>query len=160
MSLKDLIFQKGGIGVSMSRSETVERFNPLIKRHMELNHYYTSAIRQLDDAEITARLSELQRTARMDVGKMMETVFSAGGTAYNGVELEPEAFSVDRDEDTMLFQLQELEENLQDALDDDLKLDHQIRSKAILEVVRTHSQERLNDLRGWTRGRRRPMPTQ
>lgn len=160
MSLKDLIFQKGGIGQSLSRQDTIDRLNPLIKQHMELNHAHNAVIGALSDADLAAALSAEQRIARMDVGKMMETVFSAGGVAYNGVELEPASYHLGDTDDDMLFELLDRETALRDAVDAEFKLDgleHQIRTKAILNNVLTHSQQRLDLLKTATKRRRRPV---
>ena len=156
MALKDLIFNKGGIGVSMTREETVERLNPLIKQHMELNHGYAYVTGHLREAKIGDQLNRLQKTARVDVGKLMETVFSAGGVAYNGVELEPDAYDLGDDDDTMLFALRDQEEALRDALAEEMDLNHHIRTLATLKLVHQHSQERLDYLKTITRKRRRP----
>jgi hypothetical protein len=155
MSLKDLIFQKGGIGVSMSREETIERLNPLIKQHMKLNHAYNDVIARLSDRAIADELAAQQRTARMDVGKLMETVLSAGGLAYNGVDLEPDSVHLGDDDDTMLFALRDLEETFLKTVSDASTPDHQIRSKAILGVVENNSRQRFSVLKDHTNRRRR-----
>jgi hypothetical protein len=155
MSLKDLIFQKGGIGVSISRAETVARLNPLIKQHMMLNHAYNNAIARLDDRAIADELAAQQRTARMDVGKLMETVFSAGGQAYNGVDLEPDTFYLGDHDDDMLFALRDQEEAFLQMVSDALTPDHQIRSKAILGVVENNSRQRFSILKHYTNRRHR-----
>ena len=154
MSLKDLIFQKGGIGVSLSRQETVERLNPLIQEHMALNHTYAYAINHTSEAEVSERLASFQKKARVDVGKLMETVLSAGGVAYNGVDMEPEDYTLN--DDNLLFELRDREKAWQDRLNDELsEHNHQIRTKAVLTLLRDNSAERLDYLRGLTRARRR-----
>ena len=155
MSLKDLIFQKGGIGQSLSRQDTIDRLNPLIKQHMELNHAHNAVIGALSDADLGAALSAEQRIARMDVGKLMESVFSAGGVAYNGVELEPSSYHLGDTDDDMLFELLDRETALRDAEFKLNGLEHQIRTKAILSNVLTHSQQRLDLLKTATKRRRR-----
>jgi hypothetical protein len=159
MGLKDLIFNKGGIGPSLSRRETIERLNPLIRQHMELNLYYNFVIDHITDPTVAASLSDLQKVARADVGKMMETVFSCGGVAFNGVELEPADYTLDGDDDAMLFALRDHEESFSETIEADLELDHQIRTKAILNLVLTNSQKRLNVLKTLTKRRRRPQST-
>lgn len=159
MSLKDLIFQKGGIGVSMSREETVERLNPLIEQHMAINHGYNFAINNLSESTVADALSGHQRIARMDVGKMMETVLSCGGVAYNGVDMEPSDFNLGDNDDAVLFSLHDQERDFSHALQEELKLGHQIRSKAILNVVLSNSQKRYQYLKEATMRRRRPAPS-
>lgn len=155
MSLKDLIFQKGGIGVSMSREETVERLNPLIEQHMKLNHAYNDAIARLSDRTIADELATQQRTARMDVGKLMETVLSAGGLAYSGTDLEPGDVHTGDGDDEMLFTLRDQEEAFLKMVSDASSPDHQMRSKAILGVVENNSRQRFSVLKDHTNRRRR-----
>ncbi len=158
MSLKDLIFQKGGIGVSMSRRETVERLNPLIKQHMALNHGHNFVVAHLGARAVADDLAALQKVARVDVGKLMETVFSCGGVAYNGVDLEPEDFHLGDDDDAMLFELLDREQAFLQALTEELTQPHQIRTKAVLTLLQTNSQQRVTYLKEQTRRRRRkPM---
>ena len=158
MALKDLIFQKGGIGKAMSRQETVERLNPLIEQHMALNHYHNYVIEHTGEADIAERLATLQKRARMDVGKIMESVFSAGGVAYNGVAMDPEDFRLSEDDNEMLFDLFDRERAFRETLEDELELDHQIRTQAILNNVLANSNERLNFLKDITKRRRRTRP--
>ncbi|MDX1546681.1 MAG: hypothetical protein R3247_06820 [Rhodothermales bacterium] len=155
MSLKDLIFQKGGIGVSMSRQETIERLNPLIERHMALNHRYHNALGHLGRADVAEPLRALLKIARVDVGKLAETVLSAGGVPYNGVAMEPSDYPAEGDDDAVLAALLDEETAWQDTLLDALQADHQIRTAAVLSLLRDNSRDRLDLLKQATRGRRR-----
>ncbi len=160
MSLKQLIFNKGGIGPSLSRQETIDRLNPITRKHAELNHYYQHIIRRTDDAAHAAGLERLQRTARADAGKLRESIFSAGGTGYNGVDLEPEQFDLGNDPIEALIKLHNRENSFREEVDDALALDdppHRIQSRAILQNVSTHSSERLDYLKEQTRGHRRSI---
>jgi hypothetical protein len=145
-SLKELIFNKGGIGKSLSRQETVERINPLIREHIALNHQYNYVIRTIGDPEVAERLEQFQKIARVDVGKLAEVVFSAGGTAYSGVDMEPDDFNLGNDPAEMIRRLLEAEQRFLQQVADELTLNHQIRTKATLNLVRQHSQERLHYL--------------
>ena len=155
-SLKELIFNKGGIGKSLSRQETVERINPLIREHIALNHQHDYVIRTIGDAEIAERLEQFQKIARVDVGKLAEVVFSAGGTAYSGVDMEPDDFNLGTDPAEMIHRLLEAEQRFLQLVNDELKLNHQIRTKATLNLVRQHSEERLRYLQEVAR--RYPKP--
>lgn len=150
-----LLFNRGGIGPSMSRAETVERINPLIEQHMRLNRHYDVAIDMLQDTQIADRLRAFQKTARADVGKLGETVLSAGGVAYNGVELRDVTFDVGDDDTDALFTLRDREQALHDAVTAELDNNHQMRTRAILEVVQGNSAERLDYLKGVTKSRHR-----
>lgn len=156
--IKKLLFQKGGIGRSLSREETIERLNPLTKALIELNHYHNYVIAHVSEPSVAAELEQLQRRARADVGKFNETIFSAGGVAYNGTDLEPEDFTLSADDDEMLFQLLDHERAFKEqvAAEFDLEpLEHQFRTQAVLMNVRTNSQARLNYLKEITKKRRR-----
>jgi hypothetical protein len=155
----NFLLNKGGAGVSISRSETVERLNPIIRRHIELNHYYDHAIGDAAGRDVSARLEEYQKTARADVGKLAESVYSAGGVAFTGTDLDPDAYRLQGDPDEVLFGLQEQEASLLEALADELKVRHHIRTLAILGNVRTNAQARLNYLKEATRGRKRAART-
>ena len=160
MGLKEIIFNKGGIGPSLTREQTVERLNPIIRRHAELNHYYQHVIRHSPDETIASELEGLQKTARQDAGKLRESVFSAGGTAYSGTDLEPDQFDLGDDFVAMLIDLHNREENFREEVEKELDLDnppHQIRSRAILQNCEAHSRERLSYLKEQTRGHRRSV---
>ncbi len=153
-----LLFNRGGIGPAMSRAETVEHVNPLIEQHMRLNRSYERVTALLDDVEIAGDLKRLQKTARADVGKLSETVLSAGGVAYNGVELRTWTPDLGTTDAERLAQLLEMEQAFQDDLNEELELNHQIRTEAILEVVQSNSGERLGTLKKVARTARRPTP--
>lgn len=154
--IKELFLQKGWAGKTISRSETIDRFNPIIKKHIWLNRHYDAAIRDLGDTESVETFASMQRTARADVGKLSETVFSCGGVAYLGNDLDPDSISAGNTSDKIFFTLLDLEQDLIDSLKDEESVEHQMRSRAILGVVRTHSSERLKFLEDATRKLHRP----
>lgn len=143
MGIKELILNKGWAGKTLSREETVQRLNPLIRRHHELNRSYEYAIGHLDDRDAAQQLDQLQKTARADVGKLSETVLSAGGASYNGVDLEPEDFDLGADDKAIKRKLRRLEDDFRSALAAELDEEHQIRTRAILGAVLKNSQNRL-----------------
>jgi hypothetical protein len=152
-----LLFKRGGIGQTISREETVARLNPIIKQHFELNQSYGYVIRTHPQEEVVQALKAMQKTARMDVAKLSETVLSAGGVHYNGTELEPDDFNLGDDPTDMLFQLRDLEEAFKDTVTSEIKdVTHQLRTLAILEVVQSNSTDRLTALRGMTKRLHRP----
>ncbi len=146
-TLKELLLGRGWAGKTISREETVERINPLIEQHIKLNHYYRAASRSHSNAEVSRRLEDLLKTARTDVGKLSETVFSAGGSAYNGTDLEPEDFDLGDEDAEMLSALRDLEKDFHEAVTHERnEVEHQMRTRAILEVVQGNSNERLDTL--------------
>lgn len=150
-----LLFNRGGIGTSMSRAETIEHINPIIEQHMRLNRSYNYVIDHASEGGIIGRLKEMQKKARADVGKLSETVLSAGGAAYTGVDLRDETFDLGGDNSEMLFQLLDFEQSLYDAVTEELGLNHHLRTQAILENVQRNSKERLGYLKATTKSRPR-----
>lgn len=144
--IKEILLNRGWAGKTLSRSETVDRINPLIRQHIELNHHYEAAIRHCDDDRVTDVLKRLQKTARTDVGKLSETVLSCGGSAYNGTDLSPEDFTLKGSLSELFEDLHDLETDFNDALADELDLEHQMRTRGVLEAVKSNSQDRLNAL--------------
>jgi hypothetical protein len=144
--IKEILLNRGWAGKTLSRSETVDRINPLIRQHIELNHHYEAAIRHCDDDRVADVLKRLQKTARTDVGKLSETVLSCGGSAYNGTDLSPEDFTLKGSLSELFEDLHDLETDFNDALADELDLEHQMRTRGVLEAIKSNSQDRLNAL--------------
>jgi len=145
--LKELLLGRGWAGRTITRAETVERLNPIVKDHIVLNHHYEAAIRSMKRQDMTAALKAMQRTARMDVGKLSETIFSAGGSAYNGTDLEPDAYDLGDNGLEIMNTLIDMERSFKDrVIEDREEIEHQIRTRAILELVTSNSQDRLKGL--------------
>lgn len=144
--IKELLLNRGWAGTTLSRSETVEHLNPLIQQHLELNHQYDAVIRACDDERVGDVLERLQKTARADVGKLSETVLSCGGSPPNGTDLEPDDFETPDDTVTMLQQLDDLESAFNEAFAEELDYEHQMRTKGVLEAVKSNSTDRLDAL--------------
>lgn len=143
--IAEALLGRGWMGRTISREETVERINPFIKEHILLNHAYRAVIRVADDRRVVEALESLLKTARADVGKLSETVFSAGGTAYNGTDIEPGDVDLGNDLPDALDELVEREQAFRDRLHDERRnIEHQMRTRAILELVRDNSDERLD----------------
>lgn len=149
--LKNLILQKGWAGKTISRTETVERLNPIIRQLITLNHHYEAFVRSSMDAALGSRLEPLQKTARMDVGKLAETVFSCGGTAYSGIDLKSSDFSVPGGRTEATERLESLERSFIERLASESKVEHQMRTRAILSVVKQNSEARLHALTAGSR---------
>ena len=143
--IAEALLGRGWMGRTISREETVERINPFIKEHVLLNHAYRSVIRVAEDRRVVEALKALLKTARADVGKLCETVFSAGGTAYNGTDLKPGDVDLGDDLSAALAELIDREQAFRDRLHDERRnVEHQMRTRAILELVRDNSDERLD----------------
>lgn len=144
--IKEALLGRGWAGKTLSRAETVRHLNPLIRQHVELNHYYEVAIRTLDDERVVDVLERLQKTGRTDVSKLSETVLSAGDTPYNGTDLKTSDFELPDAPADMLRQLHDLEQRFNDALADQLDLEHQMRTRGVLEAVKSNSTDRQEAL--------------
>ncbi|QXD15760.1 hypothetical protein GQ464_002095 [Rhodocaloribacter litoris] len=159
MGLKEALLKKGWAGRTLSRQETVERLNPLIRRLYEVMHAYLYAEQYLADREVAASFAAPMKILRADIGKLSETVFSCGGVAYNGTDLETSDFDLGRTDEAILFNLLEAEEGFFEALEAEKEVEHQMRTRAILDVLRANSRSRLELLRRHTAARRRPAPS-
>lgn len=142
--IKEALLGRGWAGKTISRAETVERLNPLLLQFLKLNHNYQYVMRSHSDSAVTDALERVQKTARADVGKLCETILSCGGTPENGTDLEPGDFNLGNDEREMLHQLKDLETEFNEALVHERnEIEHQMRTRGILEAVTSNSTERL-----------------
>jgi len=158
MSFLDHIFRKGRMGRTISRAETAERLNPILEQHVWLNHYYRRAVERLDDRALAEHFAEEARTARSDVSKLNETILSAGHTPpFSGTDIDPDEIDLsDEGNYGLLYDLLDAEQELHDAIKAEDDIEHQMRTRAILGVVKTNSERRLSALKDATEGRRRP----
>jgi len=142
--IKEALLGRGWAGKTITRAETVDRLNPLLLQFLKLNHYYQSVIRSHSDRAVTGALKRVQKTARADVGKLSESILSAGGTPENGTDLEPDDFTLGTDDLDMLSQLKERETDFNEALTHERQeVEHQMRTRGILEALKSNSIERL-----------------
>jgi len=147
--IKELLLGRGWAGQTISRSETVEHLNALVRQHMELNYHYQAVIRDCREHGVTDALRRVQKTARNDVGKLSETIHSCGGTPYNGTDLELEDFHVSGDCTEQLGGLRTLEQKFNEGLRQErTEVKHQMRTRGILEALTSNSDERLELLDG------------
>lgn len=156
MSFLDTIFRKGRMGRTISRAETIERLNPIVEKQVWLNHYYDHVVEHLEHRRLAEHLGEEQRTARNDVAKINETILSAGGQPFSGTAIEPDEIEMAGNDVGLLYQLLDAERDLHDAIAAESEVEHQMRTRAILGVVKTNSERRLKALHDATEGRRRP----
>ena len=147
MRIKDLLLNKGWAGKTLSREETAARLNPVIRSHCALNHSHEYAVRTLENRDAAEKLSTLQRTSRMDAGKLSEVVLSAGGVPFNGTEMEPEDFDLGACDSDIVTALRNMENDFEKLLHTELGMEHQMRTRAILEVVLKNTRIRLEYVR-------------
>lgn len=158
MGLKEAFLQKGWAGKTLSRTETIERLNPLLERMLPLMHTHRYVIDHVSDATVSEQLETMHKTLRADIGKVTETVLSCGGVPYTGVELDPAAVRPGDTDDAMLFTALDEEQAFHDALQAEADQPHQMRTRAILGAVAANSAARLDALKALTLHRRRPHP--
>lgn len=159
MGLKEALLKKGWAGRTISREETVERLNPLIRQLTVLMYAYRHAVDHLADRAIAAELDATLKTLRADLGKLSETVLSNGGVAYNGVDLDPGSNAPGSNDDEILFNLLDAEQAFHERVEAEQEVEHQMRTRAILGVVKQNSRDRLGLLRAHTSRRRRTAKT-
>lgn len=153
--LKPLL-KLGGAGRSMTRRETVEAVNPLVRRHAELIHAYDAALRALSDRGIADALGGVMPNLRTDLAKLKETVFSLGGTPPNSTDLDP-AVHLGNDDAEILHTLDDAERGYREALREAIGMPHhQLRTTAILENGLKGSEDRLGVLHPVVTRMRRP----
>lgn len=141
-AIKKGFLQKGWAGKTISRSETAERLDPIIRHHIRLNRLHDAAA--LDLSGDATSLADLQKNARALVGKLAETIYSCGGVAYQGTDLEPQDFRSTDSDETILRRLATMERDLQEAIQSEDSVEHQIRTRAILGAVGEACEERLS----------------
>ncbi len=149
MSIKDILLQKGWAGTTIDREATVAHLNPIIRVMTVTMHAWDAAQRALDAGSAQADgapvadsmpVADARKLLRMDIGKMCETVFSAGGVAYNGVDLEASAYEFG---DDGWAGVRRQEEALGEALAQQLGVEHHMRTRAILAAVAANHETRL-----------------
>lgn len=150
MSIKDILLQKGWAGTTIDREGTISHLNPIIRVMTVTMHRWDAAQRALDAGSVqpgaasAADVSQARKMLRMDIGKVCETVFSAGGTAYNGVELESSEYTFDPEG---WAGVRQQESALADALAQQLDVEHHMHTRAILAAVASNHEARLELLR-------------
>ena len=140
------VLNKGGAGYSISREETVERLKPHVERGLELLRSYSAALPGMQDREAVDRIEALLPYFRTELGKLYESIFSAGGTVPTGTEID---FSSRIAADgNSLQRLTEREREFSRALEEEVdSVHHQERTRAILRSVAAGSKGRLDALR-------------
>jgi hypothetical protein len=128
MSIKDILLKKGWAGRTISRSETIDRMNPILQ--------LMSGVLNEHNANPGSVSDDLIRTLRMDIGKFSETIVSCGGVAArNAVDSESGASNLKSSETELL-----------EALKAESEVEHQMRTRAIIGVVLANTELRIKEL--------------
>jgi len=144
MSIKGIVLNKGWAGKTISREQTAEQLNALMPKLIELMYYYDSLLASGGFGSGLEEVQEAMPVLRADIGKLSETIFSCGAVASSGADLNPDSFSIPENESRSI---QDLEEKFIEALAEEKKTEHQIRTRAILGVLASNAEERLLVLR-------------
>ena len=142
MGIKDIFLKQGWAGKTVGREETIERLNPILRTANELMQRLGAFAAESSDQDVKTRIEASLRIHRMDIGKLCETVFSCGGVAYSGTDLSPSDFAGTISQDIVLN-----ENTLSDMLAAESKIEHQMRTRAILGVLQENQRARQNSLR-------------
>lgn len=144
MGIKDLLLNKGWAGRTIDRQETIERVNPVIMDLTGLMHFYEDAAQRLG-GDAGAQIHASLKIMRGDIGKLCETVFSAGGVAYSGTDIEPGSLKLG---DSLFEELADRERAFCAMVAEEADVEHQMRTRAVLSVAGANGETRLKMLRG------------
>lgn len=144
--IKAAVLRKGWAGRTLSRAETAERLNPLLRQHIALNRAWDLALSASEDPDLEASSAALLKTSRMDVDKLSETVLSCGAEAHAGLEKDPPPAGP-----APLLDVVELEGAYAEALNDERQVEHRMRTRAVLARLEENTQARLEHARGAVR---------
>ncbi|MDA0874152.1 MAG: hypothetical protein O3C45_03730 [Bacteroidetes bacterium] len=145
MGIKELFLQKGWAGRTIDRAATIDRINPMIRTMNELMQLYIAASETESRASMKQAIEDSLRTLRMDIGKMCEIVFSCGGVAYSGTDLETGQFRLGSGQSEAIAAK---EAALRSALGAEAGIEHQMRTRAILQNVDINQKTRMEAVRG------------
>lgn len=141
------VLNKGGWGLSLTRADSVETLQPILRAHYQLLNAYEFARQQAGNG-FPDRVESALRTFRTDIGKISETILSFGGAPYNGTDIEPGATGdTEATPAQRIENLEAAERDLNDGLEASMNVPQQIRTLATLKLLRNHSNDRLAILR-------------
>lgn len=136
MGIKELVLRKGWAGKTISRDETAERLNPLLRSLIELMHTYSSALETCDAGQEARTVDEFLSVLRTDIGKMSETIHSCGLPAYSGTDIEPGSFPVGPDGWQEVLNRESI---FMASLKGEKSVEHHMRTRAIIGAVMANS---------------------
>lgn len=141
------LLNRGGAGFTISRAETADRLRPLVERHLDLLQSYSAALPRLRRLAGGESIVGLMPYLRTDLSKLYESIYSAGGTAPTGTGTDFGASATGSDT-RVLDHLLDAEKATREAAFDEIDaVHHQERTRAILRLLVTGSEARLDRLR-------------
>ena len=139
MSFKNLLLQKGWAGKTISRAETAERVNALIRPLVDLLHLYNNALEDSADGTDLSAVQQAMPILRADIGKLAETVHSSGVVAYSGAE---QMGASPLEKESNWSAVLESEAAYSGVVSEEKEIEHQMRTRAILANIVTNSGRR------------------
>jgi hypothetical protein len=142
MGLKDLILNKGWAGRTLDRTDTAERINALMHPLVELMYHYEAGLGGNDPESVSEGLHSALSMLRADIGKLGEIVYSCGGVAYTGVDIDPASIGTSGAWPAVL----DRERAFLSLLQEERDVEHQMRARAVIGAVATGCKARISRL--------------
>lgn len=144
------ILNKGGAGHYISREASVERLLPIVADQLGLLRDYDYVAKRMEASGARQKMEEVVLpNIRTELNKLYETVFSLGGSAPTGAELDWKASGLDGSDGEMVGELLARDKALGDTLREEMEaVHHQERTRAIIGHNAAKSADRINMLRG------------
>ena len=140
------LLNKGGAGKSISRSETANRLCDLLQQYNRLMFTYDAAINKTGDAELATRLDGINHGVRDDVAKWSELILSNGIAPPLGTDIETAEIEAEEEWSDVISVLVSREEAFSGSLKDEKRVNHGLRTVALLDNTSTNTKSRLSRL--------------
>lgn len=145
--MKELFLKKGWAGKTISRQETVERLNPILRRHNALLLSHGDATGIISESDANRQYERYLNMMRADSGKLSESILSCGGAPELGAGAGNPTSTSTSSSDDRISSLIDDEQQFLSVIDDELKANHQMRTRAVLGAVQKNTRERLSFLK-------------
>ena len=143
------LLNKGGAGRYISRGESVERLQPIARRHLDLLRAYDRRLVTMPDGPAKTEIEAMMPYLRTEVAKVSETILSLGGTPPSGAGDGPVTAATGESDRDRVQALLDAENAFGGAIHDEVDaVHHQERTRAILEHNAHASASRIDLLRG------------
>lgn len=137
--MTNFLLNRGGAGKSITRQETAEAMNDLVRRLISIMRTYERLSVAIADVDAGLQIDAMQNRTRTDIAKLSEIILSTGGVTQR----EADPVSSGEDPDQLIRALNEAERSFRDALEESLKLKHHYRTIAVLETLHKNTDGRI-----------------
>ena len=143
------VLNKGGAGNYISREASVERLQPVIADQLDLLRAYDHVAKRISDPGVRQRMEDVVLpNIRTELNKLYETIFSLGGSAPTGSEMDWTAENLDGSDAHMLKAMLDRDARFGRSLTEEMDaVHHQERTRAILGHNAAKAEDRSNMLR-------------